>query len=164
MKKLINRMAFCCRKAANACRRLKWRARIKYVGKDFSVSRGLTVVAPYNLSIGDHCSINPNVYINAYNPVTIGNDVSIATGVSIVSADMEMKKWADTGVKTHVLSKDHEIVIGDHVLMATKATILAGVHIEGEYVVIAAGAVVTRSIYESRCIVAGCPAKIIKYF
>lgn len=57
---------------------------------------------------------------------------------------------------------DKPIVIGNHCWICADAIILPGVEITGEYVVIAAGAVVTKSIKESRVIVAGNPARIIK--
>lgn len=41
---------------------------------------------------------------------------------------------------------------------------IAGVKITGEHVVIAAGAVVTKSIEQSDVVVAGIPAKIIKKY
>ena len=57
---------------------------------------------------------------------------------------------------------DKPIVIGNHCWICADAIILPEVEITGEYVVIAAGAVVTKSIKESRVIVAGNPARIIK--
>lgn len=52
------------------------------------------------------------------------------------------------------------ISIGNHVWIGTNAIILKGVDI-GDGAVVAAGAVVTRSV-PPRCIVAGNPAKIVK--
>lgn len=57
--------------------------------------------------------------------------------------------------------KDFHINIGDNCYISTGVTILAPINI-GNNVTIAAGAVVTKDV-PSDCIVAGVPAKIIKY-
>ncbi|MBA2585639.1 MAG: maltose acetyltransferase, partial [Chthoniobacterales bacterium] len=53
-------------------------------------------------------------------------------------------------------------IIGDNVWIGMNAVILKGVAI-GENSVVAAGAVVTKSVPEN-CVVAGNPAKIVKRF
>ena len=67
-----------------------------------------------------------------------------------------------TGEKIHV--EDLPVHIGNHCWVGANAIILPGVKITGEYVVIGAGAVVTKDITESRVVVAGVPAKIIKRY
>jgi acetyltransferase-like isoleucine patch superfamily enzyme len=56
--------------------------------------------------------------------------------------------------------KKGNIVIGDNVWIASRATILKGVTI-GEGSVIAAGSVVTKDV-PPYCVAAGVPAKVIK--
>lgn len=53
------------------------------------------------------------------------------------------------------------VVIGDQVLIGANAVVLEGVRI-GHDAVVAAGAVVTRSV-EPGTVVAGCPARFVKY-
>ena len=53
------------------------------------------------------------------------------------------------------------VVLGDHVLVGANAVVLEGVQV-GSGAVIAAGAVVTRDVPEN-AVVAGIPAKIVKY-
>lgn len=118
------------------------------------------VINPRNLTIGDGCTINHNCYLNCFNPVKIGNDVTLSANVSIVSTGMDVTNWIK-GRKCHI--KNDGIEIGDHVWIGAGAIILSNVHIRGPYVVVAAGAVVTKDIDESYCIVGGCPAKVIKY-
>ena len=53
------------------------------------------------------------------------------------------------------------VVVGDDVVVGANAVVLEGVHI-GDRAVVAAGAVVTRDVPEN-AVVAGTPAKIVKY-
>lgn len=134
--------------------------RTRQFGKNNSLNGNITVIHPQNLLIGSNCSFNNGVYINAFNPIRIGDDVTFSANVNVVSTGIDYKHWFQTGVKRH--NDNEEIVIGNHVWIGCNATILPNVHITGEYVVIAAGAVVTKDISEGHCVVAGCPAKIIK--
>ena len=53
------------------------------------------------------------------------------------------------------------VIIGDNVWVGEKATIVANIKI-GQGCVIAANSVVTKDV-PPYCVVAGCPAKIVKY-
>lgn len=121
----------------------------------------ITIVCPKNLEIGSDCSFNHYAYINAQNPIKLGNDVTVSTGAKILSTGVDYLSWS-SGKKRH--SSGLGITIGDHVWIGADAKILEGVSITGEYVVIAANAVVTKSISDDYVVVAGCPARIIKRF
>ena len=129
-------------------------------GENNSINGKITVINPRNLKVGSNNSFNHGDYINAFSPITIGSDVTISANCNIVSTGIDYPHWFSTGKKRH--TESGEIVIGDHVWIGTGCTILPGVHITGEYVVIAAGSVVTKDIIDSHCVVAGVPAKIIK--
>ena len=129
-------------------------------GKGNGVFGRITIVNPHNVEIGDSCSINEGVYINAFNKIVIGNDVTISAGVQIVSTGLNYHKWAYENKREHI--QNEGIVIGDHVWIGSGAIILPGVIISGKYVVVAAGAVVTKSIEQDYVIVGGIPAKIIR--
>ena len=58
-------------------------------------------------------------------------------------------------------SEEKAVVIEDDVWIGSRVTILPGVHI-GEGCIVGASAVVTKSV-PPYCIIAGNPAKIIKY-
>lgn len=118
------------------------------------------ILSPERLKLGSNCRINQNVYINARNFVTIGDDVTLSYGAKVISIGYDIKHWVATGEKTH--AEDTPVFIGNHCWICTDAIILPGVKITGEYVVVAAGAVVTKDITESRVVVAGSPARIIK--
>ncbi|MBE6820933.1 MAG: acyltransferase [Ruminococcaceae bacterium] len=114
------------------------------------------------LSMGNDCKINSGVYINARSSVTIGDDVTLSHGAKIISTGYDIENWINNGIKTHI--NNAPIHIGNHCWVGANAIILPGVKITGEYVVIGAGAVVTKDITESKVIVAGVPAKTIKKY
>ncbi len=114
------------------------------------------------LMIGNNCKINSNVYINARSGVTIGDNVTLSHGVKIISTGYDIEHWMSTGERVHITDKP--IHIGNNCWIGTNAIILPGVKITGEYVVIGAGAVVTKDITESKVLVAGNPAKIVKHY
>ena len=119
------------------------------------------VVCAENLTIGSDCRINSSVYINARSGVTIGDDVTLSHGAKIVSTGYDIERWVNTGEKSH--TENDPVYIGDYCWIGTNAVILPGISISGKHVVIGAGAVVTKNITEHRVIVAGVPAKVIKY-
>lgn len=116
---------------------------------------------PKNIKIGNDCKINSNVCINARSGVTIGNDVTLSNGVKIVSTGYDIEHWVNTGEKKHTNASP--VYIGNHCWIGTNAVILPGVEITGEFVVVAAGAVVSNNITENRVVVGGVPATIIKH-
>lgn len=131
-------------------------------GKNIKIYGKVNIINPSRLIVGNDCTFNHNSYINAFNPVIIGNDVTISAYASIISAGIDVNSWMYGKGKCHIRNKG--IYIGDHVWIGAHAQILGDVHIRGSYVVIAAGSVVTKDIDDSYCLVAGCPASVIKYY
>ena len=115
---------------------------------------------PENISVGNGLKLNSNVVLNGRSGITIGNDVTISYGAKILSTGYDLDELFSTGKRVHM--NDKPITIGNHCWICTDAIILPGVKITGEYVVVAAGAVVTCDIKESKVIVAGNPARIVK--
>ena len=136
--------------------------KIAYCGNNLQLFGNPEISFPQNLKIGDGCKINSGVYINARSGVTIGDDVTLSHGVNLISTGYDVDHWINTGEKTHVT--DSPVFIGNHCWIGTNAIILPGVKITGEYVVIGAGAVVTKDITESKVLFAGVPAKKTKNF
>lgn len=111
------------------------------VGKRFHATRGLSV----------QCA----------NHVVIGNDVPIASNVTLIDYDHGIdpteKNYLDTP-----LSVSDGIEIGNGVRIGENCLILGGVRI-GEKSIVGGGSVVTRSV-PPYTIVAGNPAKIVKRY
>ncbi|NOQ32565.1 MAG: acyltransferase [Helicobacteraceae bacterium] len=128
---------------------------INHTGKNVLVESG-ALFSPL-IEIGDNSSIGENCRIRR--DVKIGNDVMMAPNVQILSTNhnfdsIEIPMWQ----QGHTIK---ETLIGDDVWIGTNTIILPGVNISS-HVVIAAGSVVTKDIPKF-AIVAGNPAKIIKY-
>lgn len=127
------------------------------------ISLGETeVFSGENIYIGNNCKINPEVFLNGRSGITIGNNVTLSHGAKLISTGYDVEHWMETGERVHF--DDKPIVIGNNCWIGANAIILPGVKITGEYVIIGAGAVVTKDVTESRVLVAGNPAKIVKRY
>ncbi|GAB2795867.1 hypothetical protein GCM10027275_46460 [Rhabdobacter roseus] len=108
------------------------------------------------VQIGNNCRI----YIKDFGTepflITIGNKVTIASGVRLITHDGSTWLFNDVkGRRYHY----RRISIGDNVFIGMNSIILPGVKIENN-VIVGAGSVVTKSI-PSGFVVGGNPAKII---
>lgn len=108
---------------------------------------GLTIGSGY---------MNQGGVISCHKSITIGNDVKMARNVFIYDSDFHKIKNKDN----RVVNNPKPVVIGDHVWIGSKATILKGVTI-GNGAVIAAGAVVVNDV-PPNSLVGGIPAKVLK--
>ena len=98
---------------------------------------------------------SPGVYINAVNGITIGDYSNIGPNVGIVSSNHD-----PVNNDQHVPAPP--IVIGRFCWMGMGAVILPGVQL-ADFTIVGAGAIVTKSFNDGYCVLAGNPAKIIKY-
>lgn len=113
------------------------------------------IVNPRNIYAGiDTCpGMMGGCYIQGVGKIYIGDYTQIASNVAIVSANHDLY---DT--RKH----NPEIVqIGKYCWIGTGAAIMPGV-ILGDFTVVGAGAIVTKSFPEGYCVIAGNPAKKIK--
>lgn len=95
-----------------------------------------------------------SVYLDGRNGIIIGENTWIGPRVSIISKNHNVNNY-------HKYEKAPPIKIGDNCWLATNSTILPGVEL-GNHVVVAAGAVVTKSFKQDNILLGGVPAKIIK--
>jgi acetyltransferase-like isoleucine patch superfamily enzyme len=108
--------------------------------------------------MGDNCTLNPFCIILGYGGVTIGNNVRIAAGTSIVAFNHVMDD-----PDAPILSQGNKclgIVIEDDVWIGTGVRVLDGVRI-GRGAVVGAGSVVTRDI-PPETVAFGVPARAIR--
>jgi len=87
----------------------------------------------------------------------IGNDVQIASGVTILTHGYDWSVFK--GLYNEVSGSCSQVVIGDNCFIGMNATILKGVHI-GNNCVIGANSLVNKDIPDN-CVAAGNPAKPI---
>jgi maltose O-acetyltransferase len=138
------------------CRQVRtvlFRMRVADVGKDVCLLMGIEVRNGRNVSLGDRVVVNRRVLLDGRGGhLVIGSDVDIAqeTNIWTLQHDVHSDLHMDSG---------GDVVIGDHVWIASRATILPGVHI-GPGAVVACNSVVTRDV-PPMAIVAGAPARVI---
>ncbi len=109
------------------------------------------------VSFGNDCSLNPFAIVYGHGGVRIGNSVRIAAHTVVIPANHNV---ACRGAALHESGLTTlGINIGDNVWLGAGSRILDGVSI-GSNAVVAAGAVVTRTVAPS-AIVAGVPARPI---
>jgi acetyltransferase-like isoleucine patch superfamily enzyme len=123
----------------------------------WAVHHTSTVHSPGKISRGRNVypGDSPGVYINAVNGVTIGDYTNIGPNVGIVSSNHDF-----VNNEEHVNAAP--IMIGRFCWMGMGAVILPGVHL-ADFTIVGAGAIVTKSFPEGCCVIAGNPARIIKY-
>ena len=112
--------------------------------------------------IGDGTSIGDESQVTAINKIVIGNGV--LTGKKVLITDNSHGEVARelmdiAPLKRQVVSKG-AVIIGDNVWIGEKATIVANVKV-GQGSIVAANSVVTKDV-PPYCVVAGCPAKMVK--
>lgn len=105
------------------------------------------------IGIDSYPGINGGAYITGRGGLTIGNYTRIAKNVVIVTANHDVY---DTRIY-HLAP----VNIGNYCWLGAGAKIMPGVFL-GDFTIIAAGAVVTKSFPEGHCIIAGVPARKIK--
>jgi acetyltransferase-like isoleucine patch superfamily enzyme len=130
------------------------------------LGNGTTIYAPLqfahfgkpfkNLTIGNNCYFNFNIFLDTTGRITIGDNVTFGHNIKILTSSHK------TNLPEHRAGELYTapVVIGDGTWLSADVTILPGVTI-GKGVVIAAGAVVTKDVPDNM-LVGGVPAKIIK--
>ena len=107
--------------------------------------------------IGTDCLIcSPSILTREPFLIEIGNNVTISTNVTFVTHDNSAKLvFAPEG--GNLFGK---IKIGNDCFIGSNSVLMYGVEL-GNHIIVAAGAVVTKSFREERVIIGGNPAKVI---
>ncbi|MEM7577061.1 MAG: acyltransferase [Planctomycetota bacterium] len=113
------------------------------------------------ISIGSHVRVNAGTFIVSHASVTIGDDVLIGEYVSIRDGNHGVANPEEAGPMRKQAIEASTIVIGAGAWVGRGAVVLRGVTIGAEAVV-AGNAVVTKDVPEG-AIVAGVPAKVVKF-
>ncbi|KJU82067.1 acetyltransferase [Candidatus Magnetobacterium bavaricum] len=122
--------------------------------------KNVEICAAHNavITIDDNTKIFMRFTLNAGADVSIGKMVVIAAGCNVNASERMRKK----GVAMQMQDYLHEpIQIGDDVWLGANVSVLKGVKI-GNGAIVGANAIVTKDV-EPDSIVAGVPAKLIKY-
>lgn len=95
-------------------------------------------------------------YIQGYGGIQIGDYTQIGPGVGIISLNHN-----PLNVYDYQKEKFPSVVIGAYCWLGMNTIVLPGVEI-GDFTVIGAGSVVTKSFPDGYCVLAGNPARVIK--
>ncbi|WP_319421337.1 acyltransferase [Pleurocapsa sp. FMAR1] len=122
------------------------------IGNDTVIYNSCHFRDPHKITIGNNTSIGDRCILDGRSGLTIGDSVNMSTGAWIwtLQHDPHDPNFAATGAP---------VIIEDYAWISSRTTILPGVTI-GKGAVVAAGAVVTKSV-EPYAIVGGVPAKKI---
>ncbi|WP_051015889.1 acyltransferase [Melioribacter roseus] len=124
----------------------------------FPVNFTSIVIMPERIKLGKNVwksfLLSGNCYIQGINGIEIGDNTIFAPGVKIISADHNLIK-----LNEHKFCEP--IKIGKNCWLGANSIILPGVEL-ADNIVVAAGAVVTKSFYEKNIVIGGVPARIIK--
>lgn len=157
-------------------------------GRDVRIGRGLMLDNPTQITVGDgvilsrgcmlactrpagdvrpSITIGPKTFFNmgscvaaATNTIVIGDDVLFGPHTLVVDADHTFDD-PDIAIARQGMTDRGPVVIGDGAWIATGAVILGGTSIAPRSVV-AANSVV-RGEFPRRCVIAGAPARVVKY-
>lgn len=114
------------------------------------------------ISIGDHFG-GTGVTIVAVKEIVIGDHVTAGAECLIVDTDFHAVDYRiRSGGGSPSRESAHPVYIGNHVFIGARSIILKGVSI-GDRCVVAAGAVVSRSVPPDS-LVAGNPARVVKTY
>ena len=124
-------------------------------GGYYPVHPTCTIANARKVYVGCNASIaRPGCYIQGAGTVHFGDYVQLAPNVGILSANHDLYDQRKYNAAP--------IVIGDYSWIGMNSIVTAGV-VLGPRTIVAAGAVVTKSFPDGFCILAGVPAKVVKY-
>src|SRR3989338_5546220 len=126
-------------------------ARIR-LGRESTVHTWARFFQPRNIVIGEDTVVGDHAFLDGRAKLVIGNHVDIASQVMIYNSEHDVNSEGFDPIEAPV-------EIGDYVFIGPRAIILPGVKI-GKGAIVAAGAVVTKSVQDYE-IVGGVPARNI---
>ena len=123
------------------------------IGENSSIHSGNVIQGRANFSLGTNSRIINNHHFDLWNNIQIGNNTWIAGKNS--------QFWTHGSIHTKLNNKDLSILIKNDVYIGSACRFAPGITIESENL-IGLGSVVTKSFLESKTIIAGNPAIVVK--
>lgn len=136
------------------------RRRLARVGARVYIPLSVSFRYPENIDLSSDVVIGPNnrLWASANGKISIGAYALLGPNVTIITANHGFE--ADKGAIAHQVQHEGDVHIHEDVWIGANAVILPGVTI-GAGAIVAAGAIVTRPV-ETRAIVAGVPARMLR--
>ena len=124
-------------------------------GGYFPIHPTCTIANIRKIYVGINSTVaRPGCYLQGAGTIRFGDYVQLAPNVGILSANHDLYDQRKYNVAP--------IVIGDYSWIGMNSVVTAGVTL-GPRTIVAAGAVVTKSFPDGYCVLAGVPAKVVKY-
>lgn len=124
-------------------------------GGYFPIHSTCTIANIRKIHVGINSTVaRPGCYLQGAGTIRFGDYVQLAPNVGILSANHDLYDQRKYNVAP--------IVIGDYSWIGMNSVVTAGVTL-GPRTIVAAGAVVTKSFPDGYCVLAGVPAKVVKY-
>lgn len=123
------------------------------IGQKTAIHSGNVFQGSANFSIGTNSRIINNHYFDLHNDIEIGNNTWVAGKGS--------QFWTHGSIHTKLKTKDLSIIIKNDIYIGSSSLFAPGVLIASENLV-GLGSVVSKSFLESRTIIAGNPAVVVK--
>lgn len=132
------------------------------IGRGVRIAGGayLSVLPGATLNIGSRTVIGRDFVLSCARHVSIGEAVLFADRCFVADSNHEFKDVSRPVLDQGMIGGETQI--GDHSWIGIQAAILANVKL-GSHVIVGANAVVTKDA-DSRCVVAGNPARVIERF
>ncbi len=97
---------------------------------------------------------SPCIYINANNGFEIGDYSNLGPNVGIITSNHDF-------VNNEIQTQSKPVIIGRFCWLGMNAVVLPEVQL-GDFTIVGAGAVVTKSFPEGYCVIGGNPAKVLR--
>lgn len=123
------------------------------IGDNTAIHSGNVIQGNANFYIGDNSRIINNHYFDVWNTIQIGNNTWVAGKSS--------QFWTHGSIHTKTNDKSLSIVIKNDIYIGSACSFAPGVVLESGNL-IGLGSVVTKCFFESKTIIAGNPAVVIK--
>lgn len=123
------------------------------IGQKTAIHSGNVFQGSANFSIGTNSRIINNHYFDLYNNIEIGNNTWIAGKGS--------QFWTHGSIHTKLKTKDLSIIIKNDIYVGSASCFAPGVLVESENLV-GLGSILSKSFLESKTIIAGNPAVVVK--
>ncbi len=106
------------------------------------------------IGIETNPGLNPGCYIHGVNRIYIGDYTQFGPNVGLMSGNHDLYDFRKQ-------SESKPIKIGKHCWIGMNVVIMPGVEL-GDFTIVGAGSIVTKSFPEGKCVIVGSPAKKIK--